>query len=261
MPALLWADEKETMLQALGLYEQAWRSTPPCELTSNACQTREIFLLQQARLAVERYLATLEASPAESGIAVLPFTNLSPDKQDALFADGLYDGVSTRLAKRPNLRVISHNSVAKYQDARDTQEIGRGLSVAYVLVASVRKEAGKIHVNAQLMDTRKNTRVWAQECDRDLNDVFALQSEIAENVADNLPASWRSVAESVLKFSEARSDAYAKYIQDRNRPNAEQEYHSVVDPLEADFVSTLKDALRSDVNSGEIAERFGLVDF
>src|SRR4030095_14414700 len=94
IPALLRADEKETMLQALGQYEQAWRSTPRCELTSNACQTREIFLLQQAAQAADRYLMTavtwnaeMAASPAASGIAVLPFESLSPDKENAFVAD------------------------------------------------------------------------------------------------------------------------------------------------------------------------------
>jgi len=139
MPALLWADEKETMLQALGQYEQAWRSPTPCELTSNACQTREIFLLQQAAQAADRYITT-------------------PDAKES---------------------------------------------------------------------------------------------------------PWRSVAQSVIKFSQGRSEAYAKYIQLRSpdRDAAEKEYHSAIDSLESDFISTLKVAIRNDENSREIAQRFGLVDF
>ena len=87
------------------------------------------------------------ASPtAASGIAVLPFESLSSDKENAFFADGVYDGVSTKLAKIANLKVISHNSVAKYRGARNTQEIGRALNVAYVLEGSVRREAGRIHL-------------------------------------------------------------------------------------------------------------------
>ncbi|HZR05484.1 MAG TPA: hypothetical protein VFA61_06625 [Candidatus Udaeobacter sp.] len=102
------------------------------------------------------------------------------------FADGVYDGVCTMLAKVANLKVISHNGVAKYRGARNTQEIGRALKVAYVLKGSVRREAGRIHLNAQLIDTRTDTEVWAQEYHRDLNDVFTLQSEIAQKVADQL---------------------------------------------------------------------------
>ncbi len=126
--------------------------------------------------------------PAASGIAVLPFESLSSDKENAFFADGVYDGVSTKLAKVANLKVISHNSVAKYRGAGNTQEIGRALNVAYVLEGSVRREAGRIHLNAQLIDTRTDAHVWAQEYDRDLSDVFALQSEIAQKIADQLGA-------------------------------------------------------------------------
>src|SRR5436309_3909690 len=124
--------------------------------------------------------------PAASGIAVLPFESLSADKENAFFADGVYDGVSTKLAKVANLKVISRNSVAKYRGARNTQDIGRALNVAYVLEGSVRREAGRIHLNAQLIDTRTDAHVWAQEYDRDLSDVFTLQSEIAQRIADQL---------------------------------------------------------------------------
>ena len=80
--------------------------------------------------------------------------------------------------------MISHNSVTQYRGAHNTQEIGRALNVPYVLEGSVRREAGRIHLNAQLIDTRTDTHVWAEEYDRDLTDVFALQSEIAQKVAD-----------------------------------------------------------------------------
>jgi TolB-like protein len=130
----------------------------------------------------------MAAQAAASSIAILPFESLSSDKENSFFADGVYDGVSTRLAKVANQRVFSHNSVAKYRGARNTQEIGRALNVAYVLKGSVRREAGRIHLNAQLIDTRTDAQVWAQEYDRDLSDVFALQSEIAQKVAECVAA-------------------------------------------------------------------------
>jgi TolB-like protein len=130
---------------------------------------------------------TVKDSPP-AGIAVVPFESLSPDKENAFFADGVYDGISTKLAKVADLKIISHNSVAKYRGAHNAQEIGGALNVAYVLVGSVRRDAGRIHLNVQLIDTRDNSRVWAQEYDRDLNDVFALQSAIAQKVADRLGA-------------------------------------------------------------------------
>ena len=124
--------------------------------------------------------------PSASGIAVLPFESLSPDKENAFLAYGVYDGVWTKLAKVANLKVINHSSVAKYRGARDTLEIGRALNVAYVLKGSVRKNADRIHVNAELIGTPKNARVWAEEYDRDLSDVFTLQGEIAQKIADKL---------------------------------------------------------------------------
>jgi len=141
----------------------------------------------------------MASPPAASGIAVLPFESLSSDKDNAFFAGGVYDGVSTKLAKVANLKVISHNSVAKYRGARNTQEIGRALNVAYVLEGSVRREAGRIHLNAQLIDTRTDAHVWAQEYDRDLNDVFTLQSEIAQKVADQLGAEVSSTEKAAIQ--------------------------------------------------------------
>jgi hypothetical protein len=139
IPALAWADEKDTMLQALGQFEHAWRSTTPCEVSSNACQTREIWLAQQAAQAADQYLNT-------------------PDAKE------------------------SH---------------------------------------------------------------------------------WLLVALSVIKYSQARSEAYAAYVRARNQDQdaAEKAYHSIVDQQEQDFTGQLKATLRSDENSHEIAQRFGLVDF
>ena len=134
-----------------------------------------------------------------TGIAVLPFESLSPDKENTFFADGVYDGVSSKLAKLANLKVISHQSVARYRGAHNTQEIGRALNVPYVLEGSVRREAGKIHLNAKLIDTRTDTQVWAEEYDRDLTRVFALQSEIALKVADKFDTKVSSVEKAAIQ--------------------------------------------------------------
>jgi serine/threonine protein kinase/predicted Zn-dependent protease len=130
---------------------------------------------------------THTASPfTASGIAVLPFETLSSDKDDTFFADGVYDGVQTKLAKLANLKVINQNSVANHRGARDAWEIGHALNVANVLTGSVETKAGIVHVNAELIDTRKNARVWAEQYDRKLSDVFTLQSEIAQKITDKL---------------------------------------------------------------------------
>jgi TolB-like protein len=124
--------------------------------------------------------------PAASGIAVLPFESLSQDKENAFFAYGVYDGVSSKLAKLANLKVINHNSVAKYRGARDTQEIGHALNVAYVLTGNVQRQGASIRVNAELTDVRKNARVWSEQYDRNPSDLFALQSAIAQKIAQKL---------------------------------------------------------------------------
>jgi len=121
-----------------------------------------------------------------SGIAVLPFESLSSDKESASFACGVYDGVLSKLAKLANLKVINHNSVAKYRGAHDTQEIGRALNVAYVLTGNVQRQGARIRLNAELIDVRKNARVWAEQYDRNLSDPFTLQGEIAQKIADKL---------------------------------------------------------------------------
>src|SRR5204863_7848603 len=113
--------------------------------------------------------------------------------------DGVYDGISTKLAKMADLKIISHNSVAKYRGAHNTQDIGRALNVAYVLVGSVRRDAGRIHLNVQLIDARNDSRLWAEEYDRDLNDVFALQTQIAQKVSDRLGVNVSSTEKAAIQ--------------------------------------------------------------
>src|SRR5205807_117602 len=127
--------------------------------------------------------------PAKS-IAVLPFDNLSRDPDNAFFAEGVQDEILTDLAKVADLKVISRTSVMQYKDAaaRNLREIGQQLGVAHLLEGSVQRAAGKVRVNAQLIDARNDAHVWAQTYDRDLADVFAIQSEIAQTIADQLQA-------------------------------------------------------------------------
>src|SRR5437660_3913735 len=148
---------------------------------------------------VMTWKAETAARPPRSGIAILPFESLSPEKENAFFADGVYDGVLTKLAKVANLKVISHNSVAKYRGVGDIKEIGRALNVTYVLKGSVRREAGRIHLNAQLFDTRTNARVWAEDYDRNVGDVFTLQSEIAQKIARKLGAGVSSAEKNAIQ--------------------------------------------------------------
>ena len=126
----------------------------------------------------------------EKSIAVLPFENLSEDKANAFFADGVQDEILTDLAKIADLKVISRTSVMQYKSgvARNLREIGEELGVAHVVEGSVQRAANKMRVNAQLIDARNDAHLWAQTYDRDLADVFAIQSEIAKAIADQLQA-------------------------------------------------------------------------
>jgi TolB-like protein/predicted Ser/Thr protein kinase/Flp pilus assembly protein TadD len=126
--------------------------------------------------------------PLATGIAVLPFENLSEQKEHAAFADGVQDDILTKLAKIGNLKVISRTSVMEYRGKRNVRQIGNQLRVSHVLEGSVRRSGARLHLNTQLIDTRTDTHVWAEQYDRDLNDLFAIQSEIAQKVAQHLHA-------------------------------------------------------------------------
>ena len=126
--------------------------------------------------------------PVTTGIAVLPFENLSDQKENSVFADGVQDDILTKLAKIADLKVISRTSVMDYRGKRNVRQIGDALRVSHVLEGSARRSGDRIHLNAQLIDTRTDTHVWAEEYDRDLNDLFAVQTEIAQKVAQQLHA-------------------------------------------------------------------------
>jgi serine/threonine-protein kinase len=191
-----WLEGRHIVARPVSPPARAWRWTRRNPVVAGMAA---LLLMLGSTVGVMIWNGEMASPPAASGIAVLPFESLSSDKENAFFADGVYDGVSTKLAKVANLKVISHNSVAKYRGARNTQEIGRALNIAYVLEGSVRREAGRIHLNAQLIDTRTDAHVWAQEYDRDLNDVFTLQSEIAQKIADQLGAEPSSTEKAAIQ--------------------------------------------------------------
>jgi TolB-like protein/Tfp pilus assembly protein PilF len=126
----------------------------------------------------------------EKSVAVLPFQNLSSDKENAFFTDGVQDEILSHLARIADLKVISRTSVMHYKsDAlRNLREIGHELGVAHLLQGSVQRSGNKVRVIAQLIDSRNDAHLWAQTYDRDLADVFAVQSEIAKAIADQLQA-------------------------------------------------------------------------
>ncbi len=127
--------------------------------------------------------------PLTTGIAVLPFQNLSEQREDAAaFVDGVQDDILTKLARVADLKVINRTSVMEYRDKRNVRQIGNDLRVSHVLEGSVRRTGTHLRLNAQLIDTRSDTHVWAEQYDRDLDELFSIQSEIAQKVAERLNA-------------------------------------------------------------------------
>src|SRR5258705_12798507 len=107
--------------------------------------------------------------PVTSGIAVLPFENLSDQKESGAFVDGVQDDILTKLARIADLKVISRTSVMDYRGKRNVRQIGNELRISHVLEGSVRRAGTHLRLNAQLIDTRTDTHVWAEQYDRDLN--------------------------------------------------------------------------------------------
>jgi TolB-like protein/Tfp pilus assembly protein PilF len=151
----------------------------------------------------------------EKSVAVLPFANLSADKENAFFTEGVQEDILTALAKVADLKVISRTSVASYVAGphRNLREIEQELGVANVLEGSVRRAGGKVRVTAQLIEMRTNTHLWAETYDRDLTDVFAIQSDIAQRIATALQVKLAPEEKARLDARPTtNSEAYVLYL-------------------------------------------------
>jgi TolB-like protein/Tfp pilus assembly protein PilF len=150
----------------------------------------------------------------EKSIAVLPFENRSPDKENAYFADGVQDEILTRLARLGGLKVISRTSAQQYKSTPENlREVGRQLGVAFILEGAVQKSGQTVRVNVQLIRTEDDAHVWAEIYNRKLTDVFAIQSEIASTIADALELKLTGAEKQVIaqKLTE-NADAYDAYL-------------------------------------------------
>jgi len=152
--------------------------------------------------------AATGSSIPQKSIAVLPFENLSDDKGAAYFADGIQDEILTKLASIADLKVISRTSTAKYKSKpEDLRTVSQQLGVATVLEGSVQKAADKVRVNVQLIDARADSHLWAKTYDRDMKDVFAIQSEVAQEIADSLQAKLSPAEASTLATAPTKDTA------------------------------------------------------
>jgi TolB-like protein/class 3 adenylate cyclase/Flp pilus assembly protein TadD len=151
----------------------------------------------------------------EKSIAVLPFENLSADPENAFFVDGLHDEILSDLAKIADLKVISRTSVMQYRTAakRNLREIANELGVAHVLEGSVQRAGNRVRLRAQLIDARTDVHLWAEKFDRPLDDVFAIQSEIAKAVAEQLQAKLSPAEKAAIEQPPtANLFAYDRYL-------------------------------------------------
>src|SRR5436190_2144430 len=153
------------------------------------------------RIGLRARLDGSSLSISEKSIAVLPFENLSAEKENAFFADGVQNEILTNLAKIADLKVISRASVMVYKvgNPRNLREIGQQLGVAHVLEGSVQRAGAKVRVSAQLIDARTDKHVWAETYDRELADVFAIETELAQAIAGELQAKLTSSEKAAIE--------------------------------------------------------------
>ena len=158
------------------------------------------------------------ARKIDKSIAVLPFENLSEDKENAHFADGIQDDILTNLARIGDLKVISRTSVMAYRGApHSAREVGKALGVSTILEGSVRRSGNRVRVNVQLIDAANDEHVWANNYDRDLNDVFAIQTDLAKEIAGALQAKLSPSEKAQIERKPTQNgEAYLAFIQAHN---------------------------------------------
>jgi TolB-like protein/Tfp pilus assembly protein PilF len=175
-----------------------------------------LFLVQFARRSwTKEDSAGFAQSIPEKSIAILPFSNLSAEKENEFFADGIQDEILTSLAKVADLKVISRTSVMTYKagDRRNAREIGRQLGVIYLLEGSVQRTKDRVRVTAQLIDARTDEHQWGEQYDREIGDVFAIETEIAQAITRQLAAKLSPREKAAIEPSTRDIDAFDLYLQ------------------------------------------------
>src|SRR6266581_230191 len=163
-------------------------------------------------------LPGVSARKIDKSIAVLPFESLSDDKENAYFADGIQDDVLTNLSKISDLKVISRTSVMPYRGkGSNVREIGKALGVATLLEGSVRRIGNRVRVNVQLINTENDEHLWAEDYDRDLTDVFAIQTDLARKIASELQAKLSPSEKAQFERKPTENgEAYLAFVQAHN---------------------------------------------
>ena len=188
-------------------------------------------------------LPRASARKIDKSIAVLPFQSLSDEKENAYFADGIQDDILTNLSKIGDLKVISRMSVMSYRgDAvRNAREIGKALGVATLLEGSVRRIGNRVRVNVQLIDANNDEHIWAEDYDRDLTDVFAIQTDLAQKIASALQAKLSPNEKARLDNRPTQNpDAYLLFVQAHDYANRTDMFHDMSLKAEPLFEQAIK---------------------
>ena len=260
----VWAVRLVIVLLVLGFPVAlllAWAFDPTPEGIKRTDDLDEAQLLASSR--VPKLIRAMPVAPPEKSIAVLPFENYSEDIQNAYFADGIQDDILSSLAKVADLKVTSRTSVRQFRaGTRNLHEIGEALGVAYILEGSVRRESNRVRINAQLIDARTDQHVWNDTYDREITDLFELQSELARRITFALRANLSPREKAGLQIhSTADMAAYELFLRARDlfrwsgsgdpRENGEEALRLLGEALERDPRFALAHCLVSRVH-GEI---------
>ena len=167
-------------------------------------------------------LPRVSARKVDKSIAVLPFESLSDEKENAYFADGIQDDVLTNLSKIGDLKVISRTSVMPYRGkASNVREIGKALGVGAILEGSVRRIGNRVRVNVQLINAENDEHIWAEDYDRELTDVFAIQTDLAQKIATELRAQLSPSEKAQMERKPTENgEAYLAFVQAHNLSRA-----------------------------------------
>ena len=212
---------------AFDVTPQGIRATPPAPLATPHRRGRRNLVILLAAGVLMSAIAGLFVLPRASArkldksIAVLPFENFSDSKENAFFADGIQDDILTNLAKIGDLKVISRTSVMPYRGkTANAREIGKALGVSAILEGSVRKDGNRVRVNVQLINANNDEHIWAEDYDRDLTDMFAIQTDLAQNIAKELQAKLSPAEkEQITRRPTENGEAYIAFVEAHNLQN------------------------------------------
>src|SRR3989475_8273865 len=226
---------------------QGIRATP-APTTSGSHRRRNLIMLIAIGVIISAgagffLLPRASARKIDKSIAVLPFQSLSDEKENAYFADGIQDDILTNLSKIAELKVISRMSVMSYRgDAvRNAREIGKALGVATLLEGSVRRIGNRVRVNVQLINANNDEHIWAEDYDRDLTDVFAIQTDLAQKIASALQAKLSPAEKARLdKRPTQNPDAYLLFVQAHDYANRTDMFRDTTLKAEALFEQAIK---------------------